>query len=233
MDALGGLCHAERSDALDRRQGFLDGFVRAEQNGYRIRCLATFAPPDRGFLAHPLGFIEMQAEALALPHHVLLVTPPFESGYEAGLRRLRDEMGVDCVVTGDIAEVAGNPNWIRERSRRVGMDVYTPLWGRDRRTLLQQLLERGFKARVSCVDTRWLHEDWVGRELDVATVAELQAIHAQTGLDPCGEEGEYHTLVIDGPSFTRAIDIRSHAIRAMDLLAYMEIHGLEWSGHAI
>jgi len=199
----------------------------AEQNGYRIRCLVTFAPPDRGFLAHPLSFIGMQAEALALPHHVLPVTPPFEKGYEAGLRRLRDDMGIDCVVTGDIAEVAGNPNWIRERSRRVGMDVHTPLWGRDRGTLLRQLLERGFRVRVSCVDTRWLPEGWVGRELDDAAVAELHAIHAQNGLDPCGEEGEYHTLVIDGPRFTRAIDLRSHSTCTTGSLAYMDIHHAE------
>ena len=51
-----------------------------------------------------------------LPHHLLSVIEPFERAYEVGLSRLRDEMGCDCVVTGDIAEVQGHPNWIRERS---------------------------------------------------------------------------------------------------------------------
>ncbi len=204
----------------------------AGQNGYNVRCLVTFAPPEPDFLAHPLVFIKMQARALALPHHVLPISEPFEKSYETGLRRLRDEMGIDCVVTGDIAEVDGNPNWIRERSRPVGMSVHTPLWGRDRNTLLRQLLDRGFRARFSCVDTRWLDESWIGRELNDTVIAELRVIRQRAGLDLCGEEGEYHTLVTDGPPFTRGIDIRSYSRCVAGSLAYMEIHELELFEHA-
>lgn len=204
----------------------------ASQNGYSVRCLVTFAPPEPDFLAHPLDFIKMQAQALALPHYVLPIGAPFEKSYETCLCMLRDEMGIDCVVTGDIAEVAGNPNWIRERSRAVGMSVHTPLWERDRNALLRQLLDRGFEAHFSCVKTRWLNERWIGRELNGSAIAELHAIHEQTGLDMCGEEGEYHTLVVDGPQFVRGIDIRSYSIRTTDLLAYMEIHELGLIDHA-
>lgn len=199
----------------------------AGQNGYDVRCLVTFAPAKPDFLAHPLRFIQLQARALALPHYVLPVSAPFDKSYETGLRRLRDEMDIQCVVTGDIAEVDGNPNWIRERSRPVGLDVQTPLWGRDRNTLLQQLLDSGFKARISCVNTRWLDQSWIGRELNDAAIAELRLIRDQNGLDLCGEEGEYHTLVIDGPQFTRSIDIRAFSTRTSDALAYMDIHELE------
>jgi uncharacterized protein (TIGR00290 family) len=199
----------------------------AGQEGYGIRCLVTFAPPEPDFLAHPLSFIKMQARALALPHHVLTVNPPFEKSYEAGLRRLRDEMGITCVITGDIAEVDGNPNWIRERSRPAGMSVHTPLWGRDRRKLLQQLLDNGFKVLFSCVNTRRLDKSWAGRELNESAIAELRIIREQTGLDLCGEEGEYHTLVVDGPQFVHGINIRSYSKRVANTLAYMEIHELE------
>lgn len=204
----------------------------AVQNGYCVRCLVTFAPPEPDFLAHPLSFIKMQAQALALPHYVLPISAPFEKSYETSLRRLRDEMGINCVVTGDIAEVNGNPNWIRERSRPVGMSVHTPLWGRDRNILLRQLLERGFKARFSCVKTRWLTANWIGRELNDSAIAELRIIRERTGIDLCGEEGEYHTLVIDGPQFTRGIDIRSYSRRVAGSLAYMEIHESELFDHA-
>ncbi|MBU1192684.1 MAG: diphthine--ammonia ligase [Gammaproteobacteria bacterium] len=196
----------------------------AMESGYRIRCLVTFAPPNPDFLAHPLRLIQLQAQALALPHHILPITAPFDKSYEAGLRRLRDEMDIGCVVTVDIAEVDSNPNWIRERSRPVGLSVHTPLWGRDRNTLLQQLLDRGFQARFSCVNTRWLNEDWVGRALDATAIDELRSIREQTGLDLCGEEGEYHTMVVDGPCFTCGIDIRSYSKRVSDSLAYMDIH---------
>src|SRR5689334_1567916 len=96
------------------------------RDGCTIRCLVTFAPPEGAFLAHPLRLIEMQAKALAVPHHVLRITAPYDRGYEMALRGLREQSDIDCVVTGDIAEVAGHPNWVRERSRRVGMDVHTP-----------------------------------------------------------------------------------------------------------
>ena len=204
----------------------------ADQNGYCIRCLVTFAPPEPDFLAHPLSFIKMQAQALALPHHVLPISAPFEQSYETGLRRLRDEMGIDCVITGDITAVDGNPNWIRERSRPVRMSVHTPLWGRDQDALLQQLLDRGFKARFSCVKTRWLDESWIGRELNDSALAELRSIRERNGLDLCGEEGEYHTLVTDGPRFTRGIDIRCYSKRVAGPLAYMAIHELELLDHA-
>lgn len=199
----------------------------AGYNGFDVRCLVTFAPPQAKFLAHPLGVIELQAEALSLPHHVLTVCAPFEAGYDAALRRLRDELDIHCVVSGDIAEVAGHPNWIRERCRPLGMQVYTPLWGRDRATLLHRLLELGMKVIFSAVDTRWLDVAWVGRQLDSRALAELKVIRKRNGLDLCGEEGEYHTLVTDGPQFARRIAVRSHTRRVADTLAYMGIRNSE------
>jgi len=201
--------------------------LEARRDPYDVRCLVTFAPLNLKFLAHPPVFIKMQAQALALPHYILPITEPFEKSYETALCELRDKMGISTVITGDIAEVGGSPNWIRERSRPVGMNVHTPLWGRDRLALLEQQLANGFKVIFSCVNTRWLAAGWVGRELDDAAIADLRDVRDRTGLDICGEEGEYHTLVTDGPSFTRPIRIRSHSRRTRDLLAYMEIHEVE------
>lgn len=199
----------------------------ARRNGYEVLCLVTFAPLRPNFLAHPTAFIKLQAQALALPHHILSISEPFEESYEVALSKLREEMGIKTVITGDIAEVNGSPNWIRERSRPAGIRVHTPLWGRDRLTLLQQQLASGFKAMFSCVNTRWLAADWVGRKLDEAAIADLRGVREHTGLDLCGEEGEYHTLVTDGPSFARPIHIRSHSTLTKDLLAYLEIHEME------
>jgi uncharacterized protein (TIGR00290 family) len=199
----------------------------ARRSGYEVLCLVTFAPPSPNFLAHPSAFIELQAQALALPHHILTVSEPFDKSYEVALSRLREEMGITTVITGDIAEVNGSPNWIRERSRPAGMKVHTPLWGRDRLTLLQQQMAGGFEVIFSCVHTRWLAAGWVGRKLDETAIADLRGVRDRTGLDLCGEEGEYHTLVTYGPSFTRPIRIRSYSTLTKDLLAYLEIHEME------
>src|SRR6185437_14025318 len=147
----------------------------ASRSGYHVRCLVTFAPPQPDFLAHPLAFMKLQAEALGLPHYVLPVREPFEEGYETHLRQMRSE-GIEVVVTGDIAEVGGSPNWIRERSRPVGMEVHTPLWGRDRENLLEQLLIHRFEVLFSCVKKRWLTESWVGRLLNEPAIADLRAV---------------------------------------------------------
>ena len=201
----------------------------AGRSGYAVCCLVTFAPPGARFLAHPLAMMKMQSQALTLPHRVFTVREPFEDGYEAALRKLKDELGIDHVITGDIAEVNGQPNWIRERSRPAGVNVHTPLWGRDRSSLLRHLPERGFKARFSCVDMRWLDKSWVGRELNDAAIAELAILHEQTGLDLCGEQGEYHTVVLDGPSFRQGVEIRSFSVGLSGSLAYMEFQQCELS----
>ncbi len=196
----------------------------AGRSGCRVRCLLTFASPRPQFLAHPLPFLRLQARALGLPHHLWPVREPLADGYEAGLRWLRDEMGIDAVITGDIAEVGGAPNWIRERNRGIGLNVVTPLWGRDRLALLQELLGKGFKVLFSCVKAPWFTAAWVGRELAPAAIEELKTIRARTGLDLCGEQGEYHTLVTDGPPFGQRLQICSSSKRAVDSLVHLKIH---------
>lgn len=196
------------------------------RDGLRVRCLATFAPLQPDFKAHPLAVMALQAAALGLPHRVLPVAAPFEQGYEAALCRLRDELGIDGVVSGDIDAVDGQPNWIAERCRPLGLAVHAPLWGRDRRVLLRQLRERGFRAILSCIDTRRLDGNLLGRELDEALTAELIDAEAGCGVDPCGEQGEYHSLVLDGPGFAHGIDIRASVKRMAGALAYLEIREL-------
>lgn len=195
----------------------------ARQAGHRVCCLVTFAPPETDFLAHPVAFMKLQAEALDLPHFLWPVREPFAESYEAGLRWLKTTMNIGTVITGDIAEVGGSPNWIRERSRPAGMNVLTPLWDRDRLALLQQLLAEKFKVIFSCVKKRWLAAGWIGRELNHETIAELRALREQNGLDLCGEEGEYHTLVTDAPDFRRRLHLGAFRVRERKELAYLEM----------
>jgi len=199
----------------------------ARLDGYHVSCLVTFAPPEPDFLAHPLAFMKLQAEAMALPHFLWTVQEPFHESYEAGLRLLKETQGINTVITGDIAEVAGNPNWIRERSKPVGMNVLTPLWRCKRIELLRRLLAMRFRVVFSCVKTRWLSAQWIGRELDQAAIASLCSLRKQNGLDLCGEEGEYHTLVTDAPEFDRCLRLGAFHVREREGLAYMEIDRAE------
>lgn len=205
----------------------------AAADGYHVCCLATFAPPRPAFLAHPLAVIRLQAQALRLPHHLLTVEAPFEQGYESALRRLCDTAQVDSIITGDLAPVDQQPHWIGERCRALGLSVHTPLWGRDRGRLLDQLLARGYRVIFSCVDTRWLDAELVGRELTASRRHALEAALESRGGDLGGEQGEYHTLVVDGPSFRRPVELGDAAVRRAGPLAYLHVDGMRLAASAI
>ena len=128
---------------------------------------------------------------------------------------------MNTYVTGDIDSVGGAPNWIRERCRQLDLTVHTPLWQQSREALLADLLTRGIVAHLSCVDTRVLTPEWVGRTLDTATLTELQQLAASQGFDACGEQGEYHTMVTDGPGFAAQLILGRWQVACQQQLAYL------------
>ncbi|MBW3732018.1 adenine nucleotide alpha hydrolase [Aeromonas dhakensis] len=201
-DAMQALCHAREA-------------------GHQVVALATFAPPSPRFLAHPLSQVRRQAAALGLPHLLVTIEAPFDLGYERALTKLKKEWQLDGVVTGDIDSVAGAPNWIRERCHPLGLTVHTPLWQQPREALLADLLARGIVAHLSCVDTRFLPPEWVGRVLDQGALAELQQLAATRGFDACGEQGEYHTMVTDGPGFAAPLVLGRWQVARQEQLAYL------------
>ncbi|TNI15765.1 hypothetical protein CF132_21960 [Aeromonas dhakensis] len=199
----------------------MQALCHAREAGHQVVALATFAPPLPRFLAHPLSQVRRQAAALGLPHLLVTIEAPFDLGYERALTKLKEEWQLDGVVTGDIDSVAGAPNWIRERCRPLGITVHTPLWQQSREALLADLLARGIVAHLSCVDTRFLPPEWVGRTLDAATLAELQQLAATQGFDACGEQGEYHTMVTDGPGFAAPLVLSRWQVARQERLAYL------------
>lgn len=181
---------------------------KAKLEGWHIDRLVTFAPPQRMFMAHPIPFMELQATALHIKWELIEVREPYRESYEAGLHQLKNQ-GIDTVITGDISEVDGHPNWIRECNNAVNMKVETPLWGCNRKALLQRLIARKFTTIFSCVKQPWLTDDWIGKELTDSTILELEKLNQINGMDLCGENGEYHTLVLDGTYFQQKIEVSS------------------------
>ena len=199
----------------------MQALCHAREQGHEIVALVTFGPPNPSFLAHPLPLVRRQAEALNLPHRLVTIEAPFEQSYEEALADLQREWGIEGVVTGDIDRVDGADNWICARCRPLGLSVYQPLWQQSREALLADLQARGIRAHLSCVDTRVLAEDWVGRTLDGATLAELQQLAAEQGFDASGEQGEYHTMVTDGPGFGAPITLNGWRVQRQEHLAYL------------
>lgn len=152
--------------------------------------------------------LERQAEAVGIPLHVLQLptgrngsctNQQYEQIMEAALRHFRDR-GVRRVAFGDI--FLEDIREYRERNlARAAMSGVFPLWKRDTRGLVEQFLESGFRAYTTCVEGR-LGPDLAGREIDRAFLAGLPP-----DVDPCGENGEYHSFVFAGPIFRSPLPV--------------------------
>jgi diphthamide synthase (EF-2-diphthine--ammonia ligase) len=90
-----------------------------------------------------------------------------------------------------------------DRLRDTGLEPLFPLWGLPTGALAREMIGRGLEARITCLDPRVLNPGLAGRRFDAALLAELPAT-----VDPCGERGEFHTCVLAGPMFSKAIDAR-------------------------
>ncbi|KPK24778.1 MAG: hypothetical protein AMJ70_00835 [Dehalococcoidia bacterium SG8_51_3] len=147
--------------------------------------------------------LEQQAQALGLP--LIKIPIPMdcsEEEYESRLMGVLNQVksdGIEHVVFGDIFL-----EWIKEYREknlsRVGMTPILPIWGRDTRELAQSFIALGFKAVITCVNTKAMPEDFLGRVFDEHLLAELPP-----KVDPGGENGEFHSFVFAGPIFQESI----------------------------
>ena len=117
------------------------------------------------------------------------------------LAKYRDQ-GIKSVVFGDIF-LEGIRKYREEKMALVSMQGVFPLWQEDTTALARRFLVLGFKAVVCCVDPKQLDSTFAGREIDQRFLADLPPT-----VDPCGENGEYHSFVYDGPVFQKRIDYR-------------------------
>jgi diphthine-ammonia ligase len=198
----------------------------ARKKGYEIIALITFTMGDGRFLAHPIQVMTQQAKALNLPHVIVPVNEPYKESYEEAIAGIKLMYDIQTIVTGDIAEIHGNTNWITERSAPSGVQVYLPLWHLEREQILQRLIALNFKTIFSCVKEPWFTSEWLGRSLTIETLHQLKILHERNGLDLCGEQGEYHTLVLDGPEYTYRLNIDSYTAQKQEEIMYMEIENL-------
>lgn len=125
--------------------------------------------------------------------------------YEDELRRTiaagAAEHGAFTGVFGDI-DIERHRCWVERVAREAGAEAVLPLWQRDRRQLMRELLESGFEAVLIAVREGVLPPDLLGQVIDDAVIEEIVA----TGADAAGENGEYHSVVVDGPLFRRRLD---------------------------
>jgi uncharacterized protein (TIGR00290 family) len=138
--------------------------------------------------------------------HVFVETDfgDYRRAFCAALDDLRHS-GHSHMVFGDI-DLQAHRDWLEPLCRQAGLEPVFPLWAMKRPDVAQQIVERGIRARLVCVDTARLAADYCGCEYDDKLLARLPA-----QVCPCGEDGEFHTLVWDAPLFSRPLRLKPGA----------------------
>jgi uncharacterized protein (TIGR00290 family) len=173
---------------------------------YRIAALVTTVTEDYDRISiHGVrcALLEQQVAALGFPlEKVLIPKNASNEEYEANMGKLLTEYqqtGVRSVVFGDIF-LEDLRKYREQKLAGLGMQGVFPLWKRDTGELARWLCELGFKAITTCVDSQALGRQFVGRLIDEQFLAELPA-----AVDPCGENGEFHSFVYAGPIFKKSV----------------------------
>lgn len=147
--------------------------------------------------------LEQQVEFLGLPLEKVYITK--KSSNEEWETKMSDKLtyykrqGISSVAFGDIF-LEDIRKYREDNLSRIGLKGIFPIWKRDTTELSYTFIDIGFKAVVTCVDSKVLDKSFVGRLFDKQFLSELPS-----NVDPCGENGEFHSFVFDGPTFSRRI----------------------------
>jgi len=176
-----------------------------QQNVYDVKYLLTTVNSNfRRVSMHGVReeLLDLQAESIGIPLLKVTVSEGTNDEYERQMEQLllkaKDE-GIELVVFGDI--FLEDLRLYRENNlSKVNMKAAFPIWKTETRYLIQDFINKGFKTLTCCVNDGYLGEEWVGKEINNRFVSALP-----THVDPCGENGEYHTFCFDGPIFKKKI----------------------------
>jgi diphthine-ammonia ligase len=180
---------------------------RAKQAGMDIRFLVNMITED-GIRSCSHGIraevIKKQAGAMGIP---IVQKPTTTDTYEKVFVDTLKELKKKGVTDGVFGDIDFNPH--REWNERVcggaGIRVHLPLWLEDQTKLMEEFIDAGFKSVVVAVKADLLGKEYLGRTVDKQFIADLAKLGK--GITPCGEAGEYHTLVVDGPIFEKRLEI--------------------------
>ncbi len=180
-----------------------------QHQGWEVVGLLTVTPssPDSMLFHFPgINWTSMQAQALGIPHFVVEAGQDELDDFEGALVELKKEQGVVGLATGAVAS-----DYQKSRFDRVCDSVelksYSPLWHKNPKEILNDLVNAGFRSTMTGVAAMGLDESWLGREMTEAAWNEVAKLSRRYGFHLAGEGGEYETFVVDAPMFRQEIVI--------------------------
>jgi uncharacterized protein (TIGR00290 family) len=167
------------------------------------------------------ALVDAQARAAGLPlHAVPLPWPCSNAEYESAMREACASAvasGIDTIAFGDLF-LEDVRRYREERLEGSGLTPVFPVWGLDTHRLAEEMIASGLRARLVSVDPRKLPREFAGREFDADLLRDLPA-----GVDPCGENGEFHSFVYAGPMFTEPIPVESGEVVERDGFVFADV----------
>lgn len=202
--------------------------VAASWSGGKDSCLACYKAVTQGYeVTHLVNFISRQfrrvsshgvrarlirrqAQAIGVPL-VQYTVPPDMGLYEQRFKRAVSALkrkGIEGMVFGDIY-LQEHRDWIERVCGELGITPVLPLWDIAPKRVLGEFIQAGFEAVIVSVKADVFGQEWLGRSVDHGSLSALEKLCQEKEADLCGEHGEYHTLVVDGPLFLK----RMHLVR--------------------
>jgi len=181
---------------------------KAMLDGFEVSHLLNFISMEQRCMSHGLDskLIVAQSQATGIPLIQRQITwDTYEEGFKAAMIELK-QMGVEGAVFGDI-DIQEHKDWVNRVCNEVGIIAMEPLWGLNPLQILNDFIDEGFEAIVVNVKADLFGEEWLGRKIDRTFLKDLQKLRNEHDFHLCGESGEYHTLVTDGPIFKGRIKI--------------------------
>jgi uncharacterized protein (TIGR00290 family) len=150
--------------------------------------------------------LDAQSEAIGIKMVKIPTTPEtYEQEFKKALCEAKAK-GAEGIITGDIFDVAlHEAGWLDKITKEIGLRPVRPLWHRNTTEVLDEFINEGFKATVVRIKKDLLGLEWLGREINRQFFKDLKKLGT---IDLCGERGEYHTFVTDGPIFKKKIEVK-------------------------
>jgi len=182
---------------------------RASASGLKVRYLANMVTEDgKRSWTHGLSseLLQMQSQAIGIPLIQRRTTMAnYEAEFKNMLLTLKQE-GVSGGVFGDI-DLDEHRQWVERVCHEVGVTAYLPLWGQSQDKIMRDFIASGFEAMVISAKADLFGEEWLGHKIDSEFLSHLSELKQTKDITLCGESGEYHTLVTDGPIFNQRVEI--------------------------
>ena len=179
---------------------------RASGSGLKVRYLLNMVTGDgKRSWTHGLSaeLLQMQSKAIGIPLVQKQTTSTnYEAEFKNALLTLKRD-GITGGVFGDI-DVEEHRQWIERVCQRADIEPHLPLWGLSQDKIMRDIIDSGFEAIIVATKADLLGEEWLGHRVDLDFLSKIERMK---GITPCGEAGEYHTFVVNGPLFKQRVEI--------------------------